>query len=187
MKKADTTYLINGKEHECTVTEDGRVFLKEKEVEVFRNGKSFIRYYPEREVSYTLTKYGYVRCVAGYVHRLVAQCFIPNPHNLRTVNHKDFNKNNNHASNLEWMSLKDNVNHYYSSEHAIDERNYAVELFENGESIGVFKSQLDAAKEVGVYKSSMHYLLNGKFKTLRGRYTGKRISKTEYYAKKKAL
>lgn len=45
------------------------------------------------------------------VHRLVAQAFIPNPNNLPEVNHKDENKANNHVSNLEWISHKDNVNY----------------------------------------------------------------------------
>lgn len=37
-----------------------------------------------------------------YIHRLVAQAFISNPKNLPEVNHKDENKHNNFASNLEW-------------------------------------------------------------------------------------
>jgi hypothetical protein len=45
------------------------------------------------------------------VHRLVAIEFIPNPLNLETVNHKDGNTLNNFASNLEWMTIKDNVLH----------------------------------------------------------------------------
>lgn len=45
------------------------------------------------------------------IHRLVAEAFIPNPNNLETVNHKDEVKTNNAASNLEWMSQKDNINY----------------------------------------------------------------------------
>lgn len=39
------------------------------------------------------------------VHRLVAQTFIPNPDNLEAVNHKDENRLNNHADNLEWCTM----------------------------------------------------------------------------------
>lgn len=45
-----------------------------------------------------------------YVHRLVAQAFIPNPNNLEMVNHKDENKINNVATNLEWSSARRNTN-----------------------------------------------------------------------------
>tara|TARA_R110002126_G_scaffold187379_2_gene335949 strand:- start:3618 stop:4130 length:513 start_codon:yes stop_codon:yes gene_type:complete len=36
------------------------------------------------------------------VHRLIATAFIPNPNNLRCVNHKNGDKLNNSISNLEW-------------------------------------------------------------------------------------
>lgn len=45
------------------------------------------------------------------VHRLVAEAFIPNPNNLKTVNHIDKNRKNNNVNNLEWLSIKDNVNY----------------------------------------------------------------------------
>lgn len=49
------------------------------------------------------------------VHRLVAMAFIDNPHNLKTVNHKDGNKLNNNIENLEWMDNRDNVQHAWDN------------------------------------------------------------------------
>lgn len=46
-----------------------------------------------------------------YVHRLVADAFIPNPNNFPIINHKDENAKNNSADNLEWCTQKYNCNY----------------------------------------------------------------------------
>jgi hypothetical protein len=55
-------------------------------------------------------------CVNGvnkkfYLHRLIAQAFIPNPKNKREINHIDGNKQNNNILNLEWVDRKENITH----------------------------------------------------------------------------
>lgn len=58
---------------------------------------------------------GYLRIMVNkksyFVHRLVAQKYIPNPNNNPQVNHKDGNKLNNNANNLEWVTNQQNRTH----------------------------------------------------------------------------
>ena len=50
-----------------------------------------------------------------YVHKLVAEAFISNPNNYKHVNHKDENKENNSATNLEWCDTL--YNNTYNGRH----------------------------------------------------------------------
>lgn len=67
-------------------------------------------------------KRGYVQvdlCINGkytkcYVHRLVAQHFIPNSENLPEVNHEDGDKLNNKKNNLNWTNGVGNMQHAFN-------------------------------------------------------------------------
>jgi hypothetical protein len=49
------------------------------------------------------------------VHRLVCTLYLDNPERKETVNHKDGIKSNNNASNLEWNTRSENIQHAWDT------------------------------------------------------------------------
>jgi hypothetical protein len=96
------------------------------------------------------------------VHRLVAETFIPNPHNLGFVHHRDTNKFNCHVSNLEWCTLSENMIYAYESGSYDTER---VRVVETGE---VFASASECARAIGGTVSGIHDCKTGRQKQHRG-------------------
>ena len=58
-----------------------------------------------------------------YIHRLVAEYFIHNPFNKKYVNHKDCNRSNNHYTNLEWVTAKENNLQTEKLQHLVRDKN----------------------------------------------------------------
>jgi len=85
------------------VTPDGRVknMISERWLSICDNGNGY------KQVFVCVRNKHYMR----YVHRLVAECYLPNPNNLPEVNHKDGNKANNNVDNLEWCTRSENQQH----------------------------------------------------------------------------
>lgn len=53
------------------------------------------------------------RIVTLMIHRLVAEAFVPNPFGLEVVHHKDEDKTNPRADNLEWVTRAANVQDWF--------------------------------------------------------------------------
>jgi len=60
-------------------------------------------------------RFTYTNGKATFSHRAVAELFIPNPYNLLEVNHKNLNRKDNRAKNLEWVSRKQNLEHAWEN------------------------------------------------------------------------
>ena len=104
------------------------------------------------------------------VHRLVADAFVPNPQGLETVNHKDEVKNNNTASNLEWMSKKDNLNYGTRNKRVGESLSKQVQMFDKstGELLASFPSTREAERVTGIANPNISSCCNGKSKSAGG-------------------
>lgn len=111
----------------------------------------------DRYIQLQLSKNGKKQPVL--VHRLVAEAFIPNPNNLPCVNHKDENKHNNCADNLEWCTQKYNLNYgegYKIHTHLMRTRHgKAVDQYDKN---GKFITTYDCANDVEPEYSVSHVI-----------------------------
>ena len=103
------------------------------------------------------------------VHRLVAQAFVPNPYSYTIVNHKDENKENNCADNLEWCTQKYNMNYGTVQKKIGTANSKRVTMFSKSyDEIETFNSIIDAERNTGISNGSIGDCLHGRRKTAGG-------------------
>lgn len=165
------------------VSNTGRV-KSLKRVTQFK-GKDYTRTEQEKILTPAKHQKGYLKAQlrkndklkAFFIHRLVAQAFIPNPENKATVNHKNGIKTDNNVNNLEWLSNQENMKHAYDTGIRNNDKLHEAKLkpvaqyMKSGELVATYGSVKEAVEKnptfrqggissccLGNYKSSHGYV-----------------------------
>lgn len=110
---------VKGYEGYYEVDQFGRVYGLERIIKVNDNGRNYEKPIAGKQLKQSMHTKGYKTVSLTkdgktknlFVHRLVAEAFIPNVDNLPMVNHKDEDKTNNFVENLEWCTNDYNINY----------------------------------------------------------------------------
>ena len=135
------------------VSRDGRVisFRKNKILTPKRNWDGYLR----------VQLWSHCRCEYVSIHRLIAETFVPNPHQYAVVNHRDGNKANNHADNLEWCTQRENVKHAWRTglaHHKLNRTGKAVrQLTLTGEEVARYPSMMAVERALGIKHTNVSH------------------------------
>jgi hypothetical protein len=139
------------------INPDGDVKSLERVVPHFRGGLRVIK---EKILSGSLDAYGYkvvsisnmINKKVVKVHRLVAEAFIENPENKKTVNHINRIKSDNNVKNLEWNTVRENSTHRSSGKNKTSK--YANVHFSNATDKWISQIQIKKTKiSIGSFDS----------------------------------
>ena len=146
IKDFETEYVVSSYGKVAAIKQNRKIYILSQRLD--RAGYMTVR----------LTKDGQTH--TKFVHRLVAEAFVPNPRNKTFTNHFNGNKTDNRFINLEWVSHSENIKHAYLLGLVKNAGNKIID----SNSGKLYNSIKDAAKDLNMNYGTCRNYLNGNIK-----------------------
>lgn len=148
---------IKGYEGLYAVTSCGKVWSYKR--------NNFLVASPDTDGYFRVSLYKGGKGKIGYIHRLVAEAYIPNPNNFPQVNHKTEDKSKNAVPQLEWCTCAYNNNYGTAPKRRAKSRGKRVICIETGV---IYNSTIEASAAVGRTRNIVSQCCRGLAKTCAG-------------------
>lgn len=150
---------IKGFEERYEVSNKGRIkslnYNNTGEARLLKNSISNTGYY-------VVMLYRDGKAKRKFVHRLVAETYLPNPNNYPIINHKNENKLDNRVYNLEWCTYSYNLSYGTCIDRRVDKMFKKIAQYKyDGTLVRVWRSAADVNRFFNTNPSEIHKVCKG--------------------------
>ena len=106
-----------------------------------------------------------------YLHRIIAEAFIPNPDNKPCIDHINTNKQDNRIENIRWVTYKENTNNELTIERVRNsgkKNKKKICSIDEADNKVVYSSVIEAKIKLNVSYTAISNCLRGRSKTCNG-------------------
>lgn len=166
---------IKGYDGLYQVSNEGRVKSVDRVIET-SNGKRLykgriITPYEKKNGYYTVDLYNKGKKEKKFVHKLVGDTFIPNPHKYTVVDHIDGDKQNNNIENLRWCTQQQNNNFelYRSHQKNNKLKSKIVYMYDSNDLlIAIYPSTKEVERQMNIHSGTVSKWCLGKCEDKKG-------------------